>query len=109
MRRPGGTAVAYRDGIVTAQNDTFNCAHCDTTVFLKAGVDPTSDGAIVHKQPHWQSDGMGVCLMCAGTDRGLLCPSCHKIQNERGGCRNFMRRLEAYEKRSRMVAGILGG
>jgi hypothetical protein len=115
MRRPGGTVLLYRDGVLVSERDTYNCAHCGTTVILRGGADPTQDGAISDAQPHWESDGMGVCLQCCGLngERGLLCPSCHKKQNtlpidQGGGCRNFERRLDQYEKRARLRAQLTG-
>lgn len=99
---PVAPGQRMKDSDANAKFDTFNCCHCDATVILRARMDPTHDGAILAAQPHWTSAGMGVCLMCKdGWSRGLICPSCHKIQNEKGGCRNYMRRLEAYEKRMR--------
>lgn len=107
MRHPGGTAVSNRQGYETAICDTFNCAHCGVTVPLRAGVDPTADGSILVKQPHWKSDGMGVCLMCSdGFMRGLLCPPCHERQNREGGCRNFERQIDLIEKKQLSVATL---
>jgi hypothetical protein len=105
VRHPGGTAIAWdAEGRVVEQYDSFNCAHCGVTVLLKGGKDPTHDGAIAHPQPHWQSDQMGVCLMCSdGYFRGLLCPPCHERQNKSGGCANFERRLDMIESRARLL------
>jgi hypothetical protein len=105
MRHPGGTAVSWdKEGRIVEQYDTFNCAHCGVTVLLKGGKDPSQDGSIAHPQPHWKSDGMGVCLQCNdGYFRGLLCPTCHEHQNKHGGCKNFEKRLEQMERRSRLL------
>jgi hypothetical protein len=105
VRRPGGTLETWdrRTGKRTAIHDTFNCAHCGVTCVLKAGIDPTHGGSIVNPQPHWQSDGMGVCLQCNdGFMRGLLCPVCHQHQNKHGGCVNFEKKLEQLERRTRL-------
>lgn len=100
MRRPGAYLQTFRDGHSTAEYDSFSCSHCNCTVILKAGVDPTHSGAIVAAQPHWQSDGMEVCLACTdGQYRGLICPACAKEQHRLGRCVNFERRLEMSEKR----------
>ena len=105
--KPVAPGQRIKDNDASARFDTFNCCHCDATIILRAGTDPTHDGSILAPQPHWQSNGMGVCLMCKDSwSRGLICPDCHKIQNTQGGCRSFMRRLEAYEKRNRFLEQI---
>lgn len=119
MRNAGGTLMlspevftpcGLSEGNVTERYDTFNCSHCGTTCVLRAGVDPTHDGSILAPQPHWQSDGMGVCLMCKdGWSRGLICPACHKQQNAHGGCFPFQKRLELSERRQRCISSILAG
>lgn len=112
MRRPGEYFATYRDGVLTAEYDAFACAHCNRSVFLKGGKDATADGAIVAPQPHWQSDGMGICLMCCGRfERGLLCPACHAEQNTaegriNGKCKNFERQLEARERAETLYQAV---
>jgi hypothetical protein len=86
--------------VLTAVHDAFACCHCNATVFLKAAADPTSQGAILYGQPHWQSENMGVCLACTdGFQRGLICPACEAEQHRTGKCINFERRLELREAR----------
>ena len=127
MRRPTGYAMAYRDGHRTEEHDTFSCAHCGNEFFVRPGVDPTTPGAITNVRPGPEHQGVGgVCLQCKNDfDRGLLCPKCEKEQSAGGGeakpgeivissigavgkCRNFERRLEAYERRSAFRRAVDG-
>lgn len=130
MRKAHGYAVAYdKSGKRAEEMDSFDCAHCNTTCFVRPKADPTEKGAILHQQPHPMMQGVaGVCLQCkderAG-NRGLLCAWCEKEQSAglavedgvkvvsnigaRDKCPNFARRLKAYESgralRSRIFTG----
>lgn len=116
MRRPGEYLATYRDGVLTGEYDGFACAHCNRTVVLKAATDPTSAGSILAPQPHWDSEEMGVCLMCSdgAGNRGLLCPQCHADQNSSTGrvdgkCKNFERQLEQRERGAALYRSVVGG
>ena len=118
MRKAHGYAVAYdRSGKRAEEWDTFECAHCNCTCFVRPRMDPTAPGAIAHQQPNPMMQGVaGVCLQCKDEksgNRGLLCAMCEKEQSAglavedgvkvisnigaREKCPNFERRLKAYE------------
>jgi hypothetical protein len=90
MRRAQGYATIVDPDKATVERDTVTCAHCNRIVVVQPRQDPAELG--------------GVCRLCSSTTPAYICPACVTV----GSCTPFERRLEAAEKRDRLMraAGI---
>jgi len=75
MRNPGGYGVAFGDGKILSEADSFTCFHCNSVVFVKPKCDPTDLG--------------GLCKCCMK----MICPKCV----DKGICDVFEKKLERAE------------
>ena len=87
MRKPQGYLVQVEPGAPTIERDTLSCCHCNSVVVVVPGADPSTMG--------------GFCQMCMKN----TCPRCHA----KGGCTPFEKKLEAFERRSRLLQHVTGG
>lgn len=71
-------------GKVVREGDTAMCAHCQFTM----EVPPAKQGQVIVK----------VAQPCGGCKK-FICSECQK----KGGCRSFMRAIDAAEQRGRML------
>jgi hypothetical protein len=84
MRQPQGYAVLVDPKRGVSEWDTFTCFHCQKIVQVAARVDPSDLG--------------GFCLMCMKH----ICGPCAGA----GVCRPFEKRLEEYERKSRLHRAV---
>lgn len=86
MRRPQGQLTRYDPDGKTYERDTFTCTHCNSVVIVEPRQDPATMG--------------GFCQMCMGH----VCMPCAGQ-----GCTPFEKKLDAIERRGRLLAAVERG
>jgi hypothetical protein len=92
MRNPQGYAVWTDPNLgVAKERDTFTCSHCNNIVFVKPQASATDMG--------------GWCGMCAKA----ICKFCvTNSEREQGKCLPFEKKMEAMERRDRLLRAVGG-
>ena len=86
MRRPQGYATTVEPGKATIEQDTITCCHCNSIVFVAPRQDPSEMG--------------GFCRLCMAH----VCSQCAGK-----GCEPFEKKLEAMERRDKLLQRVLEG
>lgn len=86
MRNAQGYAITAEPGKGDVEEDTFTCSHCNTVVFVKPRQDPSEMG--------------GFCRLCYKH----VCGPCADV----GTCDPFEKKMEAMERRDRLMKVVLG-
>jgi hypothetical protein len=97
MRTPQGYATIFDPDRPLVERDTITCSHCQRIVFVKPGTGATTYLFPQMQGPDKEEPG-AFCTTCMSA----ICIQCCA----EGTCTPFMKKLELYEKRQRLLRAV---
>lgn len=88
--------IQFIEPYQTVEHETFTCAHCNCIVRMQKDV--TLQGLDMAIRQGVEKRDIRRCHSCDA----LTCPACQKVPT----CTPFMKKLEAYERRERLILSL---